>query len=229
MDEVLGWGPVPRRHVVPLLYEQVAKRIANILDDRGVLMHDEFCKIQKKLKKELDKDRFEHTLGVMYTAACLAMRYGCDMEQARMAGLLHDCAKCIPDDEKKKLCEKYHIELSDAEKKNSFLIHAKLGAVLAKKEYDINDEEILHAISVHTTGAPRMNLLDKIIFVADYIEPNRNKAKNLGKIRALAFENLDVCMLSILEDTLLYLKDGRREIDPMTKETYLFMKEQCCQ
>ena len=135
--------------------------------------------IRKSLKKELDKSRYEHTMGVMYTAAALAMAHGVDQKKAMLAGLLHDCAKCIPNEEKMELCKKYHIELTQAEIDNPALIHAKLGAFLARKKYHVTDEELLHAILVHTTGEPGMNLLDKIIYIADYIEPGRDKAKNL--------------------------------------------------
>ena len=164
----------------------------------------ELIEIRKKLKKVQDKDRYEHTKGVMYTAGCLAMAYGYDMQKAMLAGLLHDCAKCIPND--------------------PFLLHAKLGALLAKTEYDVTDPLILHAIKVHTTGEPDMNILDKIIYIADYIEPNRNKAANLDRVRELAFHDLDVCMAEILHDTLVYLKKRGGNIDPTTQMTYEFYK-----
>ena len=182
----------------------------------------------KELKKELTKERFEHTRGVMYTAACLAMRYGCDMRKAMLAGLLHDCAKHIPNEKKLKLCKKNHIELTQAELDNPSLIHAKLGAFLAKNQYDIEDSDILHAIRVHTTGAPEMNLLDKIIFLADYIEPNRNKAKNLSIIRELAFQDIDKAILQNLSDTLRYLDENKEKgsIDPMTLQTYEYYKQE---
>ncbi len=190
-------------------------------------MAGERTEIQKELKKELEKERYEHTLGVMYTAGCLAMRHGCDMDQAMMAGLLHDCAKCIPNDKKLKLCKKYNIALTQTEIDNPFLIHAKLGAFLSAEKYHVTDPEICHAILVHTTGAPDMNLLDKIIFIADYMEPNRNKAPNLTAIRALAFQDLDQALIRILEDTLGYLAKGDKKdsIDPMTRKTYEYYTE----
>lgn len=178
--------------------------------------------IEKQLKKALDKDRFNHTLGVMYTAAALAMAHGADMEQALYAGLLHDCAKCIPNEEKIALCRKYQIPVSTAEERSPFLLHAKLGAYYARNTYEIQDEEILHAIKVHTTGEPGMNTLDKIIYIADYIEPNRDQAPNLETIRKLAFQNLDETMEQILGDTLSYLKEKGGEIDPLTAETYAY-------
>ena len=98
-------------------------------------------KIKKALKKELDKERFEHTLGVMYTAQCLAMAHGVDLEQAQLAGLLHDCAKCIPGEKKIQLCEKQHLGVSEVERKNPSLLHAKLGAFLAKEKYHIKKSE----------------------------------------------------------------------------------------
>lgn len=184
----------------------------------------ELVEIRKKLKKVQDKDRYEHTKGVMYTAGCLAMAYGYDMQKAMLAGLLHDCAKCIPNDEKLRLCEENDILISSVERENPFLLHAKLGALLAKTEYDVTDPLILHAIKVHTTGEPDMNILDKIIYIADYIEPNRNKAANLDCVRELAFHDLDVCMAEILHDTLVYLKKRGGNIDPTTQMTYEFYK-----
>lgn len=182
--------------------------------------------IEKKLKKELDKERYTHTLGVMYTAAALAMAHHADVEKAMYAGLLHDCAKCVPNEKKLKLCKKYHIPISTTEKHSPFLLHAKLGAYYAKKIYKVNDSEILHAIQVHTTGEPDMNVLDKIIYIADYIEPNRKKAPNLEEIRKIAFENLDKTMMQILSDTLEYLKEKGGELDPLTMNTYEFFKKE---
>ena len=99
-------------------------------------------KLQKKLQKELDEDRYYHTLGVMYTSAALAMRYGADMEKAQVAGLLHDCAKCIPNDKKIKMCQKHKIPITQVEEEAPFLLHAKLGAYLAEKKYNVSDKEI---------------------------------------------------------------------------------------
>lgn len=185
-------------------------------------MTEQIMKMQKKLKSELDHDRYEHTTGVMYTAACLAMRYGEDMERALLAGLLHDCAKCIPADEKMKLCKKNKIEMSEAEKENPGLLHAKLGAFLAKEKYGIIDEGILHAIQVHTTGCPEMTLLDKIIYIADYIEAGRKPLPNLAEVRKMAFCDLDACLCRILGDSLVYLESRGNVVDPMTEKTYLY-------
>ncbi len=188
-------------------------------------MTEQIQEIKKKLKHKLDKERYQHTLGVMYTASCLAMAHGADMEQAMLAGLLHDCAKCIPNTEKVKLCEKHHLDISHVERENPFLLHSRLGAFLAKSEYGVEDLTILHAIEVHTTGEENMSLLDKIIFVADYIEPHRNKAPNLTEIRNLAFHNLDEAVLRILYDTLHYLNQKKGAIDKKTQETYEYYQK----
>ena len=176
--------------------------------------------LKKELKKEMDDSRYEHTLGVMYTCAALAMHYNYDLEKAMLAGLLHDCAKCMPNAKKLKMAEKHHLEISELERKNPFMLHAKLGAFLAKKKYDIEEKEILDAIRWHTTGRPQMTLLDKIVYVADYIEPKRDKAPNLAVIRQMAFTNLDDALLKILTDTLGYLGDSSEHVDSMTKMTY---------
>ena len=182
-------------------------------------------KMKKTLRKYLTLDRYEHTEGVMYTAAALAMKYGEDVEKALVAGLLHDCAKCIPDSKKIKICRKHHIEVTELEVSNPFLLHAKLGAFLAKEKYDVQDQEILDAIACHTTGKPAMTLLDKIIYISDYIEPMRSKAPNLSDVRRLAFEDIDVTLFKILSDTLEYLRSSSKTMDCMTLKTYEYYKK----
>ena len=180
--------------------------------------------LQKQMKEELSDDRFEHTIGVMYTAESLAMRYGVDMTKAAVAGLLHDCAKCIPNAQKLKTCKKHDIEITEMEEKNPSLLHAKLGAYMAETAYGVEDPEILSAIKWHTTGKPDMSMLDIIIYMADYIEPNRDKAPNLKQIRKLCFENIEEALYQVLEGTLEYLSDRPDMIDPMTKISYDFYK-----
>lgn len=187
-------------------------------------MNHKIIKIQKKLMAELDKERYEHTLGVMYTSASMAMRYGENMDRALLAGLLHDCAKCLPSDTKIKLCKKYHLGVSEIEKENPSLLHAKLGAFLAAKKYHVKDKRILNAITIHTTGCPRMSLLDKIIYIADYIEPGRKELPNMDQVRRLAFVDIDACLYQILEDSLEYLNSRKIAVDPMTERTYLYYK-----
>ena len=183
-------------------------------------MNEKIVKLQHRIEKKLDEYRYEHTLGVMYTAGALAMCHEVDMNEALLAGLLHDCAKCYPDDKKFELCEKYNVELSDVERQNTALIHAKLGAVLAREKYGVESENVCQAIATHTTGAPAMDKLQHIVFIADYIEPHRDRAGRLDEIRHAAFEDLDEACRMILTDTLTYLSDSPKTIDPMTKKTY---------
>lgn len=188
-------------------------------------MQQDQDKIRKSLKKKLEKTRYEHTLGVASTAECLAMRYEADLERAKLAGLLHDCAKYGSDEKKLERCMKFGIPVTETERQNPSLLHAKLGAFYAKKRYGIEDEEILSAIACHTTGKPAMTILEKILFVADYIEPNRNKAPHLQELRKLAFVDLDQCVSCILRDTLKYLNAHRAVIDPITQSVYYYYSE----
>lgn len=181
-------------------------------------------KITKKLKKYLDEDRLWHTLGVMHTAAAMAMVYHEDMEKAQLAGLLHDCAKCIPSKKKIKLCNENHIPVSSFEKEHPFLLHGKVGAWIAEEKYGVKDREILEAITWHTTGKPEMSVLEKIIYIADYIEPARDKAPRLKEIRTLAFQDLDRCMYEILKDSLEYLNTHPEDLDPTTEKAYDYYK-----
>ena len=166
------------------------------------LYENELQEMKEKLRQSQKESRFVHTMGVVDTAVQLAIHYCADVKKAEVAALLHDCAK----------------ELYPG------LQHASKGAELAQAEYGIEDEEILNAIRWHTTGRPDMTMLDKIIYIADYIEPNRSEAPNLDEIRRLAYEDLDECLYHILRATLAYLETRDDVIDPMTEETYLYYK-----
>ena len=181
-------------------------------------------KMKKMLKKYMDEGRFEHTQGVMYTAASLAMRYDENIEKALTAGLLHDCAKCMPDRKKVKICLKNGILMSEMEQEHPFLLHGKVGAYIAREKYQISDEEILSAITWHTTGKPDMTLLEKIVYISDYIEPMRTKAPNLADVRRLAFEDIDLALFKILSDSIAYLRTSKKSMDIMTLQAYEFYK-----
>ncbi|WP_418747824.1 bis(5'-nucleosyl)-tetraphosphatase (symmetrical) YqeK [Frisingicoccus sp.] len=181
--------------------------------------------IQNKLRKNLKGSRFIHTLGVEYTSVCLAMKYEEDLEKAELAGLLHDCAKELPEKKMIKICRNHGEKISKMEFEQPFLLHGKAGACIAKDKFGIEDEVILNAIRYHTTGRPAMTLLEKIVFVADYIEPNRKKADRLPELRRLAFENLDETVLQILEQTLDYLEKTGKQIDRHTMITRDYYKK----
>lgn len=188
-------------------------------------MTEELLEIRGKLSKKLKKDRFEHTIGVMYTAASLAMCYGEDIEKALRAGLLHDCAKYCPAEDQIRLCRKHNIELTKSELEMPALIHAKLGAYLAQHKYKTEDPEILNAVRYHTTGRPGMTMLEKIIYIADYIEPNRKVIPGLQEIRNIVFQDIDRAVYLSARRTVRYLKDGGRAVDPMTVSTCEYYKK----
>ena len=182
--------------------------------------------IKKELEDILDSKRYEHTLGVAYTAACLAMRYDYNMEKAYIAGLLHDCAKCMSNKDKIEYCEKHDIPISKVEEENPSLLHAKVGAEMSRRKYDIDDSEIYQAIQYHTTGHPNMTLLDKILYIADYMEPHRDEAPNLDIVRKQVFIDIDTALFTILKDSVNYLDSSDKPVDPMTMETYLYYVKQ---
>jgi len=184
----------------------------------------DLVKLDKAMQKAMDNKRYLHTAGVRYTAASLAMAHGSDLVTAQVAGLLHDCAKQIPDDEKFKLCKKYKIEVPAFEREHPFLLHARLGAVLAKEKYGVEDPAVLGAIRWHTTGRARMTQLEQIIFIADYIEPGRNKVSELPHLRQFAFDDLDETCYLILKNMLAYLDSKEDEIDETTRIAYDYYK-----
>lgn len=186
----------------------------------------------KCLSSTLRPGRYLHTLRVAGTATSLAFCHcrqpETDVSRAELAGMLHDCAKYYTGEEMISLCDKYDITLSDTEKRNTALIHGKLGAYLARKRYGICDDEICSAISYHTTGKPAMTVLEKIIYIADYIEPGRKmdcRPYPLNEVRKESFRNLDNALLMILTNTVTYLKGSTgEEIDELTIQTYNYYK-----
>ena len=188
-------------------------------------MDDRIPVIRKKLKKKLDPDRYEHSLSVSYTALALAMKYGCDLDQAELAGLLHDCARQYDNQTIYEKCLEKKISVTADEEKNKVLLHAKYGSYLAAKKYGVDDPEILSAITYHTTGKPNMSLLEKIIYIADYIEPRRNKADNLAYMRELAFTDLDRALYEIMMGILEYLKKTNKTTDKQTKKACTYYRD----
>lgn len=181
-------------------------------------------KMIERLKTKINEKRFVHSVGVEYIAASMAMALNADVEKARIAGLLHDCAKGLSTKEKLIKAQNHNLPISDYEKKNPDMLHGKLGAYYAKAKYGVDDEDILNAITYHTTGRPEMSLLEKIIFIADYIEPNRKELSEIAEIRYEAFHDIDRCVEHILKNTLEYLETDGGEIDEMTRMSYEYYK-----
>ena len=185
----------------------------------------EIYEYRRKLKKILKPERYEHSLSVSFTCVCLAMRYGVDLYKAEVAGLVHDCAKQFSDEELIKLCKKEKVELTDDMLKAPQVIHSVFGAVYARKEFGIEDGDVLSAIYYHTLGKPDMSLLEAIVFTADYIEARRYKASRLTEIRRLAFEDLDRAVYEINHDTITYLEESGGFICKDSYDTYRYYKE----
>ncbi|MBP2649644.1 MAG: putative superfamily hydrolase [Firmicutes bacterium] len=165
--------------------------------------------IQDKLARELSPKRLNHSIGVSQTAAGLAVIYGADHEKAGLAGLLHDCAREMPNNILLKIVETSAIVIDGVEKIQPELLHAPVGAYIARRDYGIDDQEICQAIASHTVGGPQMKLLDQIIFLADFIEPGRD-FPGVEKLRKLAQVDLKKALLAAYDQTILYLvaKEG---------------------
>lgn len=169
-----------------------------------------------KLKKSLKPNRYIHSLNVMSSAADLSKSFGVDVKKAGLAGLLHDCARDLTLDKALMLCRKFQIETDEITRlQPEFLLHGPIGAKIAEFEYGINDGAVLNAIRFHTTGRENMGLLDKIIFVADAIEPNRNYP-GVEEIRKIAFDDLDLAVLMSMDKTLAYILSNGNLIHPDT-------------
>ena len=176
-------------------------------------------KIQADLKEILSERRYTHSVGVMEMAGELAKIYGVDIETAKIAGLLHDNAKEIPDEEMLKYVEENNIEINEFEKHNIKILHGKIGSDIAKKKYGIS-EQIQKAIEYHTTTNPNMDTLAKIVYVSDKVELTRKSEKyDIESERKLAKIDLDKALLLIINNTTKYLIDNNKMIALETIET----------
>ena len=160
--------------------------------------------------------RIPHVLGTEQEAIRLAERYGGDVEKARVAALLHDCTKKLDMEEQLALCRHYGIELDELEQKALKLLHAKTGAAIARDVFGV-DEEIYHAIWWHTTGHANMTLLEKIIYLADYIEPSRD-FPGVDKLRKVCYEDLDKGLLLGLDMSIQEMTEMGNPVHRATVE-----------
>lgn len=154
--------------------------------------------MDEKLRSVLTEQRYRHSIGVMETAMALAAHWGASVEKAELAGLLHDCAKDIPHEAQEQMLKNREILLDQPTAASPQLWHAVLGAELIQEEYGITDPEIIDAVRYHTTGRAGMSLLEKIIYVADCVEPNRTYEDREERLQ-LAYRDLDQSFLGCID------------------------------
>ena len=164
------------------------------------LKHLSLSQLRPVALSYLKHKRIPHVLGTEQEAIRLAERYGADVEKARRAALLHDCTKKLDMEEQLALCRRYGIQLDELEQKALKLLHSKTGAAIARDVFGV-DDDIYSAIWYHTTGHAGMTKLEKIIYLADYIEPSRD-FPGVDKLRKVCYEDLDRGLLMGLEMTI---------------------------
>ena len=177
-----------------------------------------YGEIRKKLKKLLPEKRYRHSLGVADTACEMAARFGCDEDKAYLTGLIHDCAKYYDAEATEKLLLEngYTREQLDA-----IVIpvrHADAGVFVARREFGIDDPEILRAIRLHTTGGADMTALDKVIYVADFIEPNRSPFPALEPAREAAKHDLDEAVRVCARSTVDHVRENGGNLNENTQK-----------
>ncbi|HFU3844343.1 TPA: bis(5'-nucleosyl)-tetraphosphatase (symmetrical) YqeK [Streptococcus suis] len=183
---------------------------ADLTFDRQVLL--------EKIRVAMKPARFQHVLGVEQAALALADRYGCDPKKASLAALLHDYAKEVEDQVFLDLIAKYDLD-KDLLNWDNNIWHGVVGAYKIAEDFGLEDEEIFQAIQRHTIGAGQMTLLDKVLYVADYIEPNRD-FPGVDEARRIAKESLDKAVAYETAQTISYLAKKGIPIYPQTLETY---------
>lgn len=175
-------------------------------------------KLLAQIRAQMHQKRYDHTLGVAQTARRLAEKYGADPDKAELAGYVHDYCKCWPVEKMKEILLRHDLpaEVLNGEKE---LWHAFAGAIVVQTELGIADPEVLQAVRYHTTGRIGMSLLEKVVCVADFIEPNR-AFPGIEEIRMLAEENLDQALASALGGTISLLISQKKQVYPLTLLAY---------
>ena len=183
---------------------------------------DEMINIQEELEKILKRN----ATSILWAFVTLHRQWQCALGKISKKPVMQDCCMIVQNICQTVRCKKNRITVSDAEKRQPSLLHAKLGACYARRKYGVDDRDIVEAIRWHTTGKPEMNPLEKIIFIADYIEPNRKMLPGMEQIRKASFEDLDLAMYLILKNTIAYLKETQDEdkIDTNSMQAYEYYK-----
>ncbi len=178
----------------------------------GSIPVEEFDSYEEDLANYIEEKRFRHSIGVACTAYRMAIRYGEDCKLAYFAGLLHDIAKRMPIDKQLELCKK--IKLHPDEIAYPKMLHAPAGAGFVKKHYGLKDKKLLSAIRYHTMGHESMTLFDKLIYMADYIEPCRD-FEGVEELREITFQDIDQAIIKGIDTTILSLVEEHLKISPV--------------
>lgn len=176
------------------------------------------------LFNELNPHRYAHSLAVAWTAKHLAALYGIDEHLAEEAGLLHDCAKCLPLTEMQKIAAEHRVTNDPLFLESGALLHSLVGAEVAREKYGIKDSDILEAIAYHNTGFPGMSSLAMCVCLADFIEPNRDPFPGLEETRAMAEHSLEKALLMSLEATIRHVCSKGKKLHPRTMNTAAWLK-----
>lgn len=182
----------------------------------------DYEKYKEILKKMLSPKRFNHSVNVAAVAEDLAKHYGLDPEKAKIAGLLHDICKEMPDEENEKLIPK------DVKKRicSPKILHGPAAGEYIKNKFKITDEEVLNAVKYHTVGRKSMSTFEKIISIADYTSPER-KWGDVSKTRELAYKDLDLAMLKKVSTEIVACVQKGLQVSPDTAEAYNYLISNC--
>ena len=185
----------------------------------ALLAESKAIEIEKYLKSKLTPDRYTHVLSVRELALDLAKKYSADLRKVNFAALLHDCAKWMRTSEQYEAAANYEIQLDEVERHNPSLLHALIGVEFAVSHFDVDNPEILNAIRIHTTGSGKMTLIDKILYVADFAEPKRNRPEG-HSVRELAYQDLNKAVLEVSRRKIEHLLAKGVLIHPYTIDAY---------
>ena len=175
-----------------------------------------FAELRGAVRETIGQDhRYAHVIRVARLADTLAQAHGEDAGRARLAGLLHDLARLYSAERLIAECEARALPIDAFERRNPIVLHARLGAELARERFGVEDDLVLDAIRRHTVAAARMTRLDAIVYLADGLEPGRTFAQREA-ILALAYRDLDAAMLALLRSTTAYLAGRGLDVAPQT-------------
>jgi nicotinate-nucleotide adenylyltransferase len=211
---------LPVRYLTP-------DNVAGFIEEKGLYLkdwrgaHTPADEILKILRTTQSAKRFEHTKSVASEARRLAVIHGADEESAYLAGILHDAARGLLDDKLLSKARRYGVEISGVAVKRPSLIHGLVGAEMARHEFGVKDQDVLNAVRYHTTGRPGMSKLEKVILVADYIEPARPDREDIAFVRAGAETDLDGAVTRALAAKIDFNKDN--SLHPLSKQAYEYM------